>query len=287
MPQTHPGEILSLPSESFADALRRLDPASRALLDLSLRRGMRPDEIADLLGADAQTVVSSRDHALEHVAADLGSEGQDQLDEVRARLAEMPADVWLGAPRPGNGATHAAGGNVVALPGRATVRPGPEPTPERRRPALGVWLLAALAVAGGVVAIVLATTGGGSSSKSGRTPSAPPAQAPATRGATLSPVGPNGAGAKGTASIAGGRLQLDVRGLPGPRGGATYEAWLYNSVIDAQPLGSSHGGHVAIDAKLPAGATRYRYVDVSLEPADGNPSHSGDSVVRVALAKLR
>ena len=45
-----------MPTESFATALRELDPASRALLDLSLRRGMLPEEIADILGADADTV---------------------------------------------------------------------------------------------------------------------------------------------------------------------------------------------------------------------------------------
>ena len=44
--------------DSFTAALARLDPASRALLDLSLRRGMTPDEIGDLLGTDAESVVA-------------------------------------------------------------------------------------------------------------------------------------------------------------------------------------------------------------------------------------
>src|SRR3954447_11309666 len=84
-------------SDSFSDALGQLDPASRALLDLSLRRGMRPEEIAEMLGAEPDTVARNRDDALRRVAADLGMERYDQLDEVRAQLAELPAKEWLGA----------------------------------------------------------------------------------------------------------------------------------------------------------------------------------------------
>ena len=39
-------------------------------------------------------------------------------------------------------------------------------------------------------------------------------------------------------------------------------------------------------AKLPASAAGYRYLDVSQEPADGNPNHSGQSVLRVPLRSL-
>jgi hypothetical protein len=42
----------------------------------------------------------------------------------------------------------------------------------------------------------------------------------------------------------------------------------------------------ALTAKLPADARKYRFVDISREPADGNPNHSGASVVRVPLAPL-
>src|SRR5690242_13118846 len=108
MPNAHPDQILKLPTESFATALRELDPASRALPDLSLRRGMRPDEIADMLGADEATVISSRDHALDQLASDLGAR-RDQLDELRARLAELPAEEWTGIrAQPSNGSRPAA-----------------------------------------------------------------------------------------------------------------------------------------------------------------------------------
>ena len=49
--------------DSFAHALHHLDPGTRALLDLSLRRGHDDSEIADLLGADSTYVSSSREAA--------------------------------------------------------------------------------------------------------------------------------------------------------------------------------------------------------------------------------
>jgi hypothetical protein len=41
-----------------------------------------------------------------------------------------------------------------------------------------------------------------------------------------------------------------------------------------------------MDLRLPAQASRYRSIDVSFEPSDGNPNHSGQSVLRVPLSKL-
>src|SRR5947199_7818725 len=170
MPNAHPEQILKLPTESFASALRELDPASRALLDLSLRRGMRPDEIADMLGADETTVVSSRDHALDQLAADLAVP-RDQLDDLRARLAELPPDEWTGVrAEPSNGAGAAA----VAGPSRAKK--------EQPRGRLLLVALLVLAVAGIVVAIVLGSGGSGSSKKTSQ-PASAPAPAPAKAGA--------------------------------------------------------------------------------------------------------
>src|SRR3954447_13556979 len=114
-------------SDSFSDALGQLDPASRALLDLSLRRGMRPEEIAEMLGADPETVARTRDDALRRVAADVGMERYDQLDEVRAQLAELPADEWLGAPAARGGE---AGGAAPGPKPEPEPEPEPEPAPE-------------------------------------------------------------------------------------------------------------------------------------------------------------
>ncbi len=41
-----------------------------------------------------------------------------------------------------------------------------------------------------------------------------------------------------------------------------------------------------MSARLPANFRRYRFIDVSREPADGNPNHSGQSVLRVPVADV-
>src|SRR3954452_25003806 len=104
-----------MPTDSFSYALERLDPASRAPPYLSLRGGMRTEEIADVLGAEPQSVEASRDEALQRLATDVGMHD----DDVRDRLAEMAHDEW-----DGNG-----NGNVATA--TATVEPpeAEEPKP--------------------------------------------------------------------------------------------------------------------------------------------------------------
>ena len=40
---------------------------------------------------------SSRDHAFGQLASGLGAESDEHLDDLRARLAELPAEEWTGA----------------------------------------------------------------------------------------------------------------------------------------------------------------------------------------------
>jgi Anti-sigma-K factor rskA len=280
--------------DSFTAALGRLDPASRALLDLSLRRGMTPQAIGDLLGTNPDSVVAAREAALEQVARELDMDDRSQLDEVRARLAELPADAWTGGDRPRL--------KVV----KEDEKPARMPPPERRRSRLPL-LLALLAVAAVALVIILASSG--SSSKNNSPAPKPQASAPQpapqkprpakqhkARAAKPKPAVPKpsapqaklaalgSAGATGTASLTSGgqRLVLKASGLPN----ATYQVWLYNSVIDATSLTKVSGTALSLDLKLPGNTSHYRYVDVSREPNDGNPNHSGESVLRVPLSKL-
>jgi hypothetical protein len=62
--------------------------------------------------------------------------------------------------------------------------------------------------------------------------------------------------------------------------------WLFDDVSDARQVAQFKGAGAVIGASLPNGFQRYRSIDVSREPADGNPNHSGDSVLRVPLSKL-
>jgi hypothetical protein len=264
-----------MPADSFNYALERLDPASRALLDLSLRRGMRTEEIAEVLGAEPESVEASRDEALQRIAGDVGIE---ELDEVRARLAELPAEEWLGRPN-GNGAS------VADADAEEPVDPVVEiPEERQRRRSLWPLLLGLLLTAAVIVAIALGTSSNDNqttSSASTRTPSKTPPAANPGGPAKLAPIGATNA--SGTATVAGKTLKLHVSGLANGH----YEVWLYNSILDARSIGQANGGKFTVTATLPRGWKRFRYLDVSRERTDGNVSHSGLSVLRVPTSSLR
>jgi len=77
---------------------------------------------------------------------------------------------------------------------------------------------------------------------------------------------------------------LRVHGLPALD--EAYQVWLYNSVSDAVGVARVVRGRFALNAALPVDPARYRSIDVSREPLDGNPNHSGESVLRVPVARL-
>jgi hypothetical protein len=69
-----------------------------------------------------------------------------------------------------------------------------------------------------------------------------------------------------------------------------YEVWLYNSPRDARSVGAQvtdARGTYQGAGPLPANFERYRFIDVSREPIDRNAAHSGDSVLRGRVPKLR
>jgi anti-sigma-K factor RskA/sigma-70-like protein len=72
--------------------------------------------------------------------------------------------------------------------------------------------------------------------------------------------------------------------------GEAYEVWLYNSDKDAASVGAQvtdKQGNYQGAGRLPADLRKYRYIDVSLEKIDNNAAHSGQSVLRGALADMR
>ena len=83
----------------------------------------------------------------------------------------------------------------------------------------------------------------------------------------------------------GARLELRVEGLP-PLDG-TYVVWLYNAASDAVGVARVARGSFELRVRLPLDPARYRLIDISREPLDGNRNHSGASVLRVRLSRLR
>jgi Anti-sigma-K factor rskA len=219
---------------------------------------------------------------------------RSELDELRAVVATgrattpsdrpvaPPEQVWsrITAELGEAGAVRApAPGLAPAAPPDAAPDAGPR---SRRIPAQRRWRVPALAAAalGGVVAGVagsLLVARDGPAPDSGTEP-AVVAQAP------LDPL-PDRAGT-GTARVEqagqGRRLVVDTAGLDAAAG--FYEVWLLDAatgrMVSLGVLSGSTGAY-ALPPGLELGD--YPLVDVSLEPYDGDPAHSGDSHLRGEL----
>jgi hypothetical protein len=98
---------------------------------------------------------------------------------------------------------------------------------------------------------------------------------------------PGWKGQSGTALLerrSDGEQVVDVRTSVRPDGRTDHEVWLMTSGAKRLvSLGTLHGtsGRFPVPAGLDV--RRFRFVDVSDEPRDGDPAHSGDSIVRGAL----
>lgn len=81
-------------------------------------------------------------------------------------------------------------------------------------------------------------------------------------------------------------LELDVSGLT--RGDGFYQVWLLGAdartLVSVGLLDTSKGTRATFPLPAALELAEFPIVDVSLEPVDGNPAHSGDSVVRGTLA---
>jgi anti-sigma-K factor RskA len=102
----------------------------------------------------------------------------------------------------------------------------------------------------------------------------------------LAPVVSAAENAGGTAELkpeAGGRAEVELRGLrpSGPRD--FYELWLLGDDGQLVSLGSVRvpaSGDATLDVELPVDPRQFRYLDLSREPDDGDPGHSTVSILR-------
>lgn len=254
-------------------ALRQMSPEERALIELSLVRGVSDADIASLLATEPHTVRERRDVALGELATAAG-DGSERgraaaADHLRGRERNADSGVATELDSDAAAAVDEADGSEVAT--------ASQPQGRRRATRLGLALLGGL-----VVAALVALVGKGGDTGAGV------GAAPAAKPARLEPLITGSA--TGTAHVVtrGGttRLRLSVRGLPAPPKGG-YVIWLYNSVGDARALGGQLRGTFTTDTPLPPGYHRFRFIDISREPADGNRNHSGQSVLRLSVSSLR
>jgi Anti-sigma-K factor rskA len=227
------------------DALARLDSADRALLELSLRRGLGDPELADLMRIEQEQVRHRRDKALDELGDDLG------IDQ-RERLVAALLDQWRN-PAP----------EEETKPER----------PSRRATVVAVLVVALLGIGAGTLVAVIAEDDEEQTAR------------PSEDAFVLEPVSGAG-GAAGQALIRPqgdhARLVMQVEGLP--RG--TYQVWLYDSATRARPVARFRHDTTRLDLTLPVDPRRYRFLDVSREPADDDPDHSGASVLRAPIERL-
>jgi hypothetical protein len=299
----------------------QLSDQQRAIIELILQRRQSYDELSDKLGLPENRVRELARDALVQLApvtaqrveedwraqlADyvLGQQSGPESTATRGHLRRSEAArSWTrslldsldtlyadGLPAIPEGDRGRRGRDRREQPAAA---PGPgapsRPVPPQARAAVRRRRLAA---AGGVLAIALVAvflwpgkvlTGGDDDEGGGGSQ-----QASATR---------QGAGAKTPAGVAfvaqqDGKRQVVVQAanLQPSQEGQAYEVWLYNSPQEAKSLGAQvtdDKGQYRGAGALPSDYSRYRFVDVSLEPIDDNTAHSGQSVLRGRLSKLR
>lgn len=216
-----------------------------------------PDRLVQLALSDEPEDLGESDHlagcagcrhdlaALRDVA-DLGAEGQDLRD-----LPAPPAHVWQ--------AIEADIAGPVA------------PVVEFRRRPRPRWLVPALAAAVAAVAAAVVF--------------AWPASEPVTARATLAPLATVPGDASGDVRVlSDGQMRIGVRNLPLTTG--FHEVWLIDpdDLSKMVAIGNLSGDREAV-LPVPPGTdlNRYRLVDVSDEPHDGDAAHSGRSLLRGTL----
>jgi hypothetical protein len=80
--------------DRLEECVRMLDPASRALLDLSLRRRVRDDDMAPVLHIDPFNLAWRRARAIERIATQLELDDPAGIGLVRAALPRVPDRAW-------------------------------------------------------------------------------------------------------------------------------------------------------------------------------------------------
>jgi anti-sigma-K factor RskA len=135
------------------------------------------------------------------------------------------------------------------------------------RPALAAAAVLALVVLGTALGALIA---GGDGTAAGRE-------------VALAAVGDGPRGAHADARLRAGSMRLTVSGLPRVRAGSFYEIWMMRDARHLVALGSFRvgaDGRARVDLPVTESPRRYPVLDISREPADGDPAHSGHSVLR-------
>jgi anti-sigma-K factor RskA len=196
-----------------------------------------------------------------HRDADIPAE----LRDLAARLRALGPEEWEPAAPPPLRAT--AAGQRAPVERRRARRRG--------RFAPQLVLRSALAAAAVLVLVVLGTALGALVAGDGGPG--------AGREVALAAVGDGPPGAHAAARLRATTMQLTVSGLPRVGAGGFYEVWMMRDATHLVALGSFRvgaDGRARVRLPVPASPRRFPVLDISREAADGDPAHSGHSVLR-------
>jgi anti-sigma-K factor RskA len=187
-----------------------------------------------------------------------------ELRGVAAQLRALGPEEWEPAPPPALRATVA---EQHAPAARRRARRRGFVSRLVRRPALaGAAALMLVALATALGALLAGGDGG-----------------PAGREVALAAVGDGPPGAHAAARLRAATMQLTVSGLPRVGAGGFYEVWMMRDATHLVALGRFRvgaDGRARVDLRVTASPRRFPVLDISREAADGDPAHSGHSVLR-------
>ncbi len=236
------------------------------------------------LGADEAAAFERR------LEADPALRGEvDRLRPLVGRLEAVPAEVWE-APQPPplvlpedavGVAEEVDGTSRPASAGAGEPAQAGEP-PRRRRLRLPNLTLRPLPAAA-AAAILLAVGLAGGLAIGGTGGSEQPS--PGATELVLTRIDNGPSGAHGDVFVASDkqRARLDVSGLDPSGSEHFYELWLLDEdgrmiALGAFQVGAD--GRAEVNLPIPVAPSQYRYFDVSLQKDNGDPAHSGVSVLR-------
>jgi hypothetical protein len=297
--------------------LDQLSADQRAIVELLLQRGKSYDELAELLGMNEDRVRELAREALLTLtpvtAGQVESDWRGQLaDYVLGQQTGPEATATKGHLRRSeaarawtrslldslealyeNGLPQVPAGERAirerkprqtdreegaAAPSRLALSPAAREAVRRRRMLAGGGAAIALLLVIVLLWPIGVLTGSSDNGKKSSNSSAPAAQTGRTAGIAV-------------IAQRGSQRQVIVQAtLPPNRQREAYEVWLYNSRTDAKSLGAqvtnAQGGYQGA-GPLPNDYARFRYIDISREPIDRNRAHSGVSVLRGTLPRLK
>ncbi|MCO7222386.1 anti-sigma factor, partial [Klenkia sp. PcliD-1-E] len=151
---------------------------------------------------------------------------------------------------------------------------GPARRSTRRR-----WIVVGAVAAGLLVGVAV-----GAALARGGAGSPVPVPGTAVASAQLDPFGDWDSSGEATLTETDGRWDLQVQlTAPPPAADGFYEVWLLSADGGAQSLGNLEGASGSYVVPEGVDLSAYDTVDVSLEPYDGDPEHSTDSITRGTL----